>query len=151
MTSPFTAAATTVADAVRATFVAVWPRSVVRNEIARLCEEGHAEGETCEMAFSVCFDDDHMPGDAAMAIRRAGYDLEATQASRGFLTARTSLRLRPMDLARSVTRLERAVRASGGFVAVIGPTDSTPMATTPVPASTPRPITGSHRGVSAVA
>ena len=46
---------------------------------------------------------------------------------------RTTVLLRPFELARTVTRLERAVRTSGGFVEVIGPTR---------PATEERPVSG---------
>lgn len=119
--SPFSAAAI-VADTVQAALAAAWPRSAVRNEIDRLREDGHLAGEACEMAFSVSFADAATAGDAAAEVRRAGYAVELGGVERGFVTARTQVRLTPWELARAVARLERAARARGGFVAVIGPT-----------------------------
>ena len=123
MTStPFADAAYFVTDAVRAATVAAWPRSSVRYEIARLREEGYRDGEACEFAFSVSLPDAASAANALPAIRRAGYDFDASESQRGFVTARTTVLLRALDLARTLTRLERAVRANGGFVEVIGPT-----------------------------
>ena len=120
-TQPLFRAITTIADLVRATIVASWPRSAVRYEVARLREEGHARGATCEMAFSVWVDDTSRVSEAALASRAAGFALDLSAQGRGFLTARTTVALRPFALAREVTRLERAVRACGGCVEVIGP------------------------------
>ena len=118
----FSSAAALVADTVHATLSAAWPRSAVRHEIDRLREEGHLAGEACEMAFSVSFADAATAADASGVVRRAGYALDLAGLERGFVTARRALRLTPWELARAVARLERAARAHGGFVAVIGPT-----------------------------
>ena len=112
----------TVVDTVRTALAAAWPRSTVRQEIDRLREEGHVEGESCEMAFSVSFDDAITAAGALPALRAVADTVDVTQARRGFLTARATVLVTPLELARAVTRLERSVRASGGFVAVIGPT-----------------------------
>ena len=120
-TQPLFRAAATFADLVRATVVASWPRSAVRYEVARLHEEGHARGATCEMAFSVWVDDAPRVSEAALAARAAGFALDLSGSGRGFLTARTTVALHPFALARAVTRLQRAVRACGGCVEVIGP------------------------------
>ena len=120
-TQPLFRAVTSFADLVRATVVASWPRSAVRYEVARLREEGHVRGTTCEMAFSVWVDDTSRVSEAALASRAAGFALDLSAQSRGFLTARTTVALRPFALARELTRLERAVRACGGCVEVIGP------------------------------
>ena len=123
MTStPISSALYAVVDSVRTVLAAVWPRSAVRTEIDRLREEGHLEGEACEMAFSLAFSDAATADFMVRTVRAAGYTVDATQARRGFLTARTSVLLQPHAFARTVTRLERTVRPSGGFVAVIGPT-----------------------------
>ena len=124
MTSP--ALFATVVDTVRTALAAAWPRSTVRQEIDRLRAEGHVEGETCEMAFSVSFDDAITAAGALPALRAVADTVDVTQARRGFLTARATVLVTPLELARAVTRLERSVRASGGFVALIGPTHSSP-------------------------
>ena len=119
---PSTSLFATVVDTVRTAIAAAWPRSTVHQEIDRLREEGHVEGEACEMAFSVSFDAAITAAGALSALRSVADTVDAAQASRGFLTARATVLVTPLDLARTVTRLERSVRASGGFVAVIGPT-----------------------------
>ena len=118
----FFSAAALVADTVQASLAAAWPRSAVRHEIDRLREEGHLAGEACEMAFSVSFDDAATAADASALVRRAGFALDLAGLERGFLTARTQVRLTPWELARAVARLERVARARGGFVAEVGPT-----------------------------
>lgn len=132
-------AAAVVADTVHATIAAAWPRSDVRYEIDRLREEGHLAGEACEMAFSVSFADAATAAAAAAQVRRAGYAVDLAGLERGFVTARRAVRLTPWELAQAVTRLERAARAHGGFVAVVGPTH----APTAAPA---RPVRASHTG-----
>lgn len=123
MTStPISAAAYAVVDSVRTVLAAVWPRSAVRSEIERLREDGYLEGEACEMAFSLEFGDTTTADVMVRTVRAAGFSVDAAQAQRGFLTARLSVLLQPHALAQAVTRLERVVRSSGGFVAVIGPT-----------------------------
>lgn len=132
-------AAAVVADTVHATIAAAWPRSGVRYEIDRLREEGHLEGEACEMAFSVSFADAATAADASAQVRRAGYALDLAGVERGFVTARRQVRLTPWELAQAVARLERATRAHGGFVAVVGPTHA--------PAAAPaRPARARHTG-----
>ena len=122
MSSPIVNAAYAVADTVRSALLAAWPRSEVRHELDRLREDGHIEGEMCEMAFSVWVADDAQVPEATRAVRAAGFGIDATQAKRGFLTVRGTVQLRPYALARAVTQLERAVAGQEAFVAVIGPT-----------------------------
>jgi hypothetical protein len=124
MSNSFVGAAARAADFARATLLAAWPKSGASYEVARLVEEGYAKGEPCDLAFSVSLADPSRASDAAASARVAGYSVDTSQLSRGFITVQTGVELRTFDIAQAVARLERLMGAYEGFVAVIGPVQS---------------------------
>lgn len=126
MLQPISTAAARIADLARGTLSAMWPRGPVSYEITRLQQEGYTSGERCDIAFSVGFDDAATAAAAAHALRAARYVVDTAQVARGFVTVQEALPLRAFDLAVALARLERAVAAYSGFVALIGPTQPAP-------------------------
>ena len=128
------ALAADVVDAATAALSAAWPRSLAAREVERLADDGYAVGERCDVDFSLAFD---APNDLDMALAAVYLQgfivLDRTQAERGFVTVRASVRLRAYDLVRATSRLNRAVWRYGGFGAVIGPAE---------PAAAPNGATG---------
>jgi len=121
MSNSFVSAAARAADLARASMLAAWPRSGAAYEVARLVEEGYEKGERCDMAFSVSVADQSRASDAAASARVAGYTVDTSQLSRGFITVQTPVELRTFGIAQAIARLERLVGPYDGFVAVIGP------------------------------
>lgn len=121
MSNSFVGTAARAADLARAALLAAWPKSGASYEVARLVEQGYEKGEACDMAFSVALADPSRASDAAASARVAGYTVDTTQLSRGFITVQTSVEIRTFDIAKAIARLERLVGPYDGFVAVIGP------------------------------
>jgi hypothetical protein len=101
---------------------ALWPRSDARREVERLTDEGYAAGTLCDVDFVVAFDTETAEH-AIPAVCLAGFAVgDRTHSSRGVVTVRRRVRLRPYDLSRATARLSRAVTPYGGFAAIVGPT-----------------------------
>jgi hypothetical protein len=114
--------ATEMADQAVALFAAAWPRSLAAREVARLTEDGYATGSSCELDFSVSFDDPTLVEKAIPQLARAGFTpADRPDTDRGFLVVRTRGCLSPYELARLTSRVERAARQVGGYAELIGP------------------------------
>jgi len=119
-----TTLAANVADHAIALMSTAWPRSLAALELARLIDDGCTMGTTCDVDFSLSFDDPTMAEQALPALASAGFRIDDRTDARGFVVVRTPVCLRAYDLSRLTSRLDRAARAVGGFAALIGPSDS---------------------------
>lgn len=116
------ALAVDMVDVATAALSAAWPLSLAAREMERLAGDGYVMGEVCDVDFSLALDTPEQIDMALSAAMLAGFTvLDPDQASRGFVTVRTPVRLRAYDLLRATSRLTRAVWRYGGFGEVIGP------------------------------
>jgi hypothetical protein len=114
-----------VVDSAHAAFAALWPRSIEAREIGRLVLDGCQPDSICDVEFSLSFDDPGVTGAAMRAVRAAGFVItDESSTSRGFVVVRLSMRLRPWDLSRTTSRLNRLIEPYGGFAAFIGPVET---------------------------
>ncbi len=114
--------AANVADHAVALFAAAWPRSLAAREVARLTGDGYSAGTTCDLDFSLSFDEPALAEKAVPLLAQAGFTpADRPDSERGFLILRTRGCLRPYELARLTARVERAARAAGAYAELIGP------------------------------
>lgn len=120
MRHPSNPRATSIRDVVR-TLALARPWGAASHEIARLVGLGCVAGSTCELAFSIQVADAAAGVAAAMELRLSGDEIARGPSLHGVLTVHRAVRLRALDLARELVRLERRVALQGGWVAIVGP------------------------------